>query len=68
MRRFSPREYDVIQAIISGYTTYDDIGIELGISARSVQDHLLSIYRLTGVKNMAGLVLWLAKNGYVSSK
>jgi DNA-binding CsgD family transcriptional regulator len=31
-----------------------------------VQAYLLSIYRQTGVENMAGLVLWLVDNGYIS--
>jgi DNA-binding CsgD family transcriptional regulator len=30
-----------------------------------VQAYLLSIYRQTGVENMAGLVLWLVENGYI---
>jgi hypothetical protein len=31
-----------------------------------VQAYLLSAYRLTGVDNMAGLVLWLVDNGYIT--
>jgi DNA-binding NarL/FixJ family response regulator len=68
MRRFSPREYDVIQAIINGHTTYKAIGKALKppIGTRAVQDHLLNIYRLTDVDNMAGLVLWLIEHGYIT--
>jgi DNA-binding CsgD family transcriptional regulator len=64
MRRFSQRERDVIDEILRGRTTYEDIAKSLGVSEKAIQAHLLNIYKLTGVKNMAGLVVWLVKQGY----
>ena len=66
LRMFSPREYDVIDAIINGNTTYRAIAKRLGVGEKAVQNHLLSIYKQTGVDNMAGLVLWLVDNGYIT--
>jgi DNA-binding CsgD family transcriptional regulator len=68
MRRFSPRERDVINCIMLGHTTYKAIGDELGIGIRTVQDHVENIRRITGTKNMAGLVLWLTRHGYNAGK
>jgi DNA-binding CsgD family transcriptional regulator len=66
MRRFSSREYDVIQCIIAGNTKYRDIARCIGTGEKMVQAYLLSAYRLPGVDNMAGLVLWLVDNGYIT--
>jgi DNA-binding CsgD family transcriptional regulator len=64
MRRFSQRERDVIDEILRGRTTYQEIAKSLGVSEKAIQNHLLKIYKLTGVKNMTGLVIWLMKQGY----
>jgi DNA-binding CsgD family transcriptional regulator len=64
MRRFSQRERDVIDEILRGHTTYEDLAKSLGVSEKAIQNHLLKIYKLTGVKNMAGLIIWLMKQGY----
>lgn len=65
-RMFSQREYDVINAILSGDTTYENIAKRLGVGEKAVQAHLGRIYKITRVKNMAGLVLWLVDNGYIT--
>jgi DNA-binding CsgD family transcriptional regulator len=65
-RMFSPREYDVLDAIANGNTTYRSIAKRLGVGEKAVQAHLLHIYEQTGCENMAGLVLWLVDNGYIS--
>jgi DNA-binding CsgD family transcriptional regulator len=64
MRRFSQRERDVIDEILRGHTTYEDLAKSLGVSEKAIQNHLLKIYKLTGVPNMAGLIIWLMKQGY----
>lgn len=52
----TPREKDVLLAVVSEEKTLAAIADDLGISLRMVQRHLTSIYKKTGTSSRAGLV------------
>lgn len=58
---FSPRQHQLMDAIMDGATTYSDMADALCLSQRTIQTMLLSMYRKTGARNMADLILWRIK-------
>ena len=52
----TPRETDVLLAVVSDEKTLAATADDLGISLRMVQRHLTSIYKKTGTSSRAGLV------------
>ena len=59
-QRLSGREMDVLLLIARGKTN-DEIGAELGVSAKTAQHHAARVYRKIGVSGRVGAALWLAK-------
>jgi len=51
----SKRECEIVEAILSGKTTYKELAVTLNLSAKTVANHLRNIYRKTGVFNMVAL-------------
>lgn len=60
----SRRELEVLQLICKEYST-KEIGTQLYISARTVEGHRKNLLEKTGVRNVAGLVIYAVKNGLV---
>lgn len=57
----SPRELEVLQMICQELST-NEIAEKLYISARTVEGHRKNLLEKTGVKNVAGLVIYAVKN------
>jgi NAD(P)-dependent dehydrogenase (short-subunit alcohol dehydrogenase family) len=57
---FSQREVEVLHLVAQGKTN-KEIGMILGISARTAQVHISHIYAKIGVGNRAGAMLWLSE-------
>lgn len=64
-KMLKPRENEVLIALMRGSTTYAEIAHDMDISVKSVQTYLLNIHEKLGVRNMASLVLWCVRNGYM---
>jgi two-component system, NarL family, response regulator LiaR len=60
----SPRELDVLRAAARGLGN-KQIGRELGLSARTVQTHLTSIFAKLGVASRTEAVLYAIERGWV---
>jgi HD-GYP domain-containing protein (c-di-GMP phosphodiesterase class II) len=58
------REAEVLVALGRGWTN-KEIGVALGISAKTVQNHLASIYEKLGVSTRAGAALFAVRNNLV---
>jgi HD-GYP domain-containing protein (c-di-GMP phosphodiesterase class II) len=56
------REVDVLQRLARGATT-KEIGAELGLSAKTVDNHIQSIYAKIGVKTRGGATLFAMEHG-----
>lgn len=56
------REVGVLRLLVLGLTN-KEIGRQLGISPRTVQQHTIHIYGKTGVKSRAGAALWAIERG-----
>lgn len=52
------REQEVVAAVVAGHVTLRRLAGALGITQRTVQTHLTTIYAKLGVVNMTGLALW----------
>lgn len=57
----TPRETDVLLAVVSDERTLSAIADDLGISLRMVQRHLTSVYKKTGTSSRAGLVRLISR-------
>ena len=62
---FTQRELEVLQLICQEHTTAE-IAKLLFISHRTVESHRKNLLEKSGVRNMAGLVIFAMKNGLVS--
>ncbi len=51
----TPRETEVLLALVSSEDDQQQLAAELGISTRTLQAHITSLYRKTGARNRAGL-------------
>lgn len=60
----TPREREVMQHLARGYT-YKEIGVELYISARTVETHASSVLRKLQLSNRHELTHWAARNRLV---
>jgi DNA-binding NarL/FixJ family response regulator len=58
------RELEVLVMICNGLTN-NEIGEKLFISPKTVEVHKSNIFRKTGVKNSAQLVIYAVKNGFI---
>ena len=61
----SPRELQVLELICKEYTTAE-IAEALFISTRTVDGHRRNLQEKTGVRNLAGLVMYAVRNGLVT--
>lgn len=60
----TPREREVMQHLARGYT-YKEIGLELYISARTVESHASAVLRKLQLSNRHELTHWAARNRIV---
>lgn len=58
----SDRELEVLRLVARGKTNAE-IGTLLGISARTVQNHVAHVYDKIGVYSRAGAAVWVMENG-----
>jgi DNA-binding CsgD family transcriptional regulator len=61
----SRRELEVIQAVLSGNTSYKELADTLNISINTVKTHLKHIYQITGASNITALMFLF--RGYTPS-
>lgn len=61
----SPREDEVLKLIATGKTN-KEMGLDLGISSRTVEKHRENIMRKTGIRDVASLTRYAIKRGLVS--
>jgi DNA-binding NarL/FixJ family response regulator len=61
---FTPREEEVLRLICAGRTA-SEIAEELSISRRTVEGHWQRLLEKTGARNVAGLVVFATKQGFV---
>jgi two-component system response regulator NreC len=59
-QKFTNREIDIMKLICQQYTN-KEIGIQLGLSARTVESHREKIQEKTGSKNTVGVVIYAIK-------
>ncbi|HUI87277.1 MAG TPA: helix-turn-helix transcriptional regulator [Anaerolineales bacterium] len=57
MRSFSDREKQVFEILLEGHTNHEMASL-LGIRDKTVEEHLISIYRKIGVKTRSQAILW----------
>jgi DNA-binding CsgD family transcriptional regulator/predicted ATPase len=58
----TPRELDVVRLLASGRTNRE-IAEDLGMSAKTVMHHSVSIYRKLGVRGRTGATAWAVQHG-----
>ena len=63
--RFSPREHEVLTLAAQGLTN-KEIAYRLGISDRTVQFHINSIFNKTGTNSRTEAVALALRNGWIS--
>lgn len=61
----SARETELIAALCAGATELKELARKLGIKRQTVKNHLTVIYYKTGAYNLASLLLWGMRNGYM---
>jgi len=59
------REIEILTLICQGQTS-PEISEKLCISVKTVETHRSNIFQKTGVKNIAGLIMWALTNQYCS--
>lgn len=64
MQSLSPREREVLQLLARGYT-YKEIGVELHISARTVESHTSSVLRKLQLSNRHALTHWAVRHNMI---
>jgi len=52
----SKRELEVVEAILAGKNKYKELADKLNISVNTVKFHLKNIYKITGVKDISGII------------
>jgi len=63
--QLTERELEIITLICQGLTSQEISG-RLFIAVKTVETHRSNIFQKTGVKNIAGLIMWAIKNQYYS--
>jgi len=63
--QLSPREVEVVQLLCEGHISRE-IGKQLNISTKTVENHRYNIYRKCEVDNIAGLMRHAIRNGMVA--
>jgi DNA-binding CsgD family transcriptional regulator len=63
-RQLTPRHVEILQLVAGGCTT-DEVGIHLGIAAKTVNNHLSAVYRRLRTRNLTQAVLRAARAGLI---
>ena len=61
----TPREYEIYKLLIDNKTT-SDIAILLGISEKTVRNHISNVISKLGTKSRSQAIVILLKNGIIS--
>jgi len=62
--RMGQREREVLKLVAMGYNN-KKIAFEMGISERTVQSHLINVFRKIGVSSRVGAVLYALRQGWI---
>jgi DNA-binding CsgD family transcriptional regulator len=65
MNHLTPRECAVIDALLAGHTTTPELKAALDIGDKMVEIYFTRIYRKTGTRTRAALILWALHNGWI---
>lgn len=60
----TPRHREIVKLVADGYSNHE-IGCKLGISKRTVKNHLTTIYDRLEIYDRVGLVVYALKAGWV---
>lgn len=63
-KNFTPREMEVLQMVVEGKTNAE-IGLNLGISVKTVEKHLDSIFRKMGVVSRVEAAVMAVRENYI---
>lgn len=58
----TPRQYDVARLLYDSGFSNIEIAENLGLSVRTVESHLRTLYEVTNVKGDRELLVWMRKN------
>jgi DNA-binding CsgD family transcriptional regulator len=64
MNDLTQHERDVIDALLTGHTTTPELKAALGIGDKMVEIYFTRIYRKTGARTRAAMILWALHNGW----
>jgi DNA-binding NarL/FixJ family response regulator len=64
--RLSRREVEVVSLVVDGRSN-DEIGVRLGISAKTVESHLTRIYERTNVATRTELAMRAIREGWLET-
>jgi DNA-binding CsgD family transcriptional regulator len=62
--RLSPREFEVLDLVSRGFT-YVEVGVQMGVSASTVQTHIRNIYGKLDVHNKSEAVFEARNLGWL---
>jgi len=63
-KQLTEKQIEIVKLICTEHTTRE-ISEKLGLSERTVEDHRRNIQKITGARNVVGIVLYAIKNGIV---
>jgi two-component system, NarL family, nitrate/nitrite response regulator NarL len=66
LRGLSPREQEILQALVTGASN-KLIAIKLGITEATVKVHLKTLLRKIDVSNRTQAAIWAMNNGFVAN-
>lgn len=64
---FTPRQRDILRAIVTGHTSYKQIAAHLNMSTGTVRKHLSMIYQATDIHDITALALATIDNGWIKT-
>jgi DNA-binding NarL/FixJ family response regulator len=65
---FTKRQRAILQAIVDGYTTRQEIAQHLGVAPATVRNHLTTIYDKAGVRRLPELQRELQRMGWKETR
>ena len=63
-KQLTEKQIEIVKLICTEHTTRE-ISEKLGLSERTVEDHRRNIQKITGARNVVGIVLYAIKTGIV---